>query len=55
MILVLTNNFLMLRLFSKTMQMFVSAANFLKLADLQENLAKVFFRKLSIAFLAFCV
>ena len=55
MILVLTNNFLKLRSFSKTMQMFVSAANFLKLADLQENLAKVFFRKLSIAFLAFCV
>ena len=55
MILVLMNNFLKFCSFSNTMQMFVSAANFLKLADLQENLAKVFFRKLSIAFLAFCV
>ena len=54
-IFVLTNNFLQLRSFSMTIQIFVSKASLANLADLAANLAIVFFNKKSIPFLAFCV
>ena len=52
--LVLTNNFLKLNSFSRTIHILISAANLANLLDLPENLATDFFKKKSIAFFDFC-
>ena len=51
--LVLTNNFLKLNSFSRTIHILISAASLANLLDLPENLATDFFRKKSIAFFDF--
>ena len=52
--LVLTNNFLKLDSFSRTIHILISAANLANLLDLPENLATDFFKKKSITFFDFC-